>query len=150
MFSSQVKIDTKRLEELKKKLKSVQIKVGLPKGTPNHDNGESIVEIGTVHEFGSPSRHIPERSFIRSTLNEQKANYFKLAQSQGVKLLEGKQSFNNAVETIGIWGQAQIIKKFRNNDWAENAPLTVALKGSSTPLIDTGQLRQSITWEVVK
>lgn len=146
----QIKMDTTGLRLLKKKLKKVKIKVGLPKGTPNHKSGVSIIEIGTIHEFGSDARHIPERSFIRSTMNEQKANYFKLAQAQGVKIIEGTQSIDKSTETLGIWGQREIIKKFRDNDWAPNAPFTVALKGSSTPLIDTGQLRQSITWSVEK
>jgi hypothetical protein len=83
-------------------------------------------------------------------MNDQKANYFKLAQAQGVKIIEGTQSIYKSTETLGIWGQREIIKKFRDNDWAPNAPFTVALKGSSTPLIDTGQLRQSITWSVEK
>ena len=35
-----------------------------------------------------------------------------------------------------------------NGNWKPNAPLTIELKGSSHPLIDTGQMRQSITYVV--
>ena len=44
-------------------------------------DGDDAVEVGvfgepafraTVHEFGAPSRNIPERSFVRSSFNENK------------------------------------------------------------------------------
>ena len=52
--------------------------------------------------------------------------------SAGVRLV------NEAFETSG-WGE-----------WLPNSPLTIAQKGSAMPLIDTGKLRQSITYEVEK
>ena len=151
MSNLQVKFDDKALKQLKAKLKSVQIVVGLPKGTRSHDeSGESLIEIGATHEFGSRTKGIPERSFIRSTINESVEEYKKVSQTQAVHFLEGKQSLDATVEKIGIWGQSKIKKKFRNNNWAPNSRTTIALKGSSRPLIDTGQLLQSITWEVKK
>ena len=50
----------------------------------------------------------------------------------------GVRLINEAFETSG-WG-----------NWAPNSPLTIAQKGSAMPLIDTGKLRQSITYEVQK
>ena len=70
--------------------------------------------------------------------------------SEAAKSLEGKQSMDTTIQRVGIKAQIEILKKFRDNDWAPNAPYTVAKKGSSTPLIDSGQLRQSISWEVKK
>jgi phage gpG-like protein len=34
--------------------------------------------------------------------------------------------------------------RFNNNDWAPNSPLTIAIKGSSRPGINTGNLRANI------
>ena len=143
-----MKVDTSGLRLLKKKLKKAKVKVGLPKGSDNYKDGTSVIEVGAIHEFGSPSKKIPERSFIRSTINEQKETYSKIAQSQGILIINGKQSLSKALEHIGIWGQREIQKKFTNNDWAKNSLLTIKSKGSSKPLIDTGHLRQSITWSV--
>ena len=50
----------------------------------------------------------------------------------------GVRLVNEAFETSG-WG-----------NWAPNSPLTIAQKGSAMPLVDTGKLRQSITYEVQK
>lgn len=35
-------------------------------------------------------------------------------------------------------------------EWAPNSPITVAMKGSAMPLVDTGRLRGAITFEVNK
>lgn len=50
-----------------------------------------------------------------------------------------------AVETID---EAFETNGFGN--WAPNSPLTIAMKGSEMPLVDTGRLRGSITFEVNK
>ena len=39
--------------------------------------------------------------------------------------------------------------KIRAQDYAKNSPITVILKGSSTPLVDKGDLFQGITYQVV-
>jgi len=158
------KLDMSGLRELHKQLKDVKIKVGLPKGTPANKDGVSLIEIGAVQEFGSPAKNIPERSFIRIPLDNAKADYFKFIKKQGINILNGKQSTADATEKLGVWGQTVIKKSFTNNNWAPNSEVTinggwinsggkavyVKGKGSSRPLIDSGQLRQAITWEVVK
>jgi len=55
-------------------------------------------------------------------------------------MLGGKavELINEAFETSG-WG-----------NWQPNSPVTIAQKGSAMPLVDTGKLRQSITYEVEK
>lgn len=147
---SSIKLSTKGLDALKKQMQNVEIKVGLPKGTPQNDEGKSLIEIGAQNEFGSPAKGIPERSFIRIPLDDAKEKYFKVAQQQGIDILNGKISVDGAIEKIGVWGQTIIKKSFTNNNWKANSKMTVDKKGSSKPLIDTGQLRQSITWEIVK
>lgn len=147
---SNIKLNTKGLQALKKQLKDVEIKVGLPKGTPRNDEGVSLIEIGATNEFGSPAKGIPERSFIRIPLDNAKEKYFKIATKQGIDILNGKQTIDGAIEKIGIWGQTVIKKSFTNNNWEANSQTTIDIKGSSRPLIDSGQLRQSITWEVIK
>jgi len=145
-----IKLNDKAFKELKKNLKSARVKVGLPKGTPDRDDGMSMIELGAIHEFGSHANNIPERSFIRETLNTKQQEYMKFATSQARRVILQEQSISTAIENLGIWGQREIKKKFINNNWQPNAPLTAQLKGSSRPLIDTGALRQAITWEVAK
>jgi len=138
------------LRKLQKQLKDAKVKVGLPKGTPANDEGESLIEIGATQEFGSPSKNVPERSFVRIPLDNAKADYFKFLKRQGINILNGKTTTDDAIEKLGVWGQTVIKKSFTNNNWEANSETTIALKGSSRPLIDRGQLRQAITWEVIK
>ena len=49
--------------------------------------GEEAVSIAAVHEFGSPKRGIPKRSFIRSTFDEKKDETGKLIESEVDKVL---------------------------------------------------------------
>lgn len=50
--------------------------------------GEEAVNIAAVHEFGSPKRGIPKRSFIRSTFDEKKDEAEKLIESEVGKVLK--------------------------------------------------------------
>jgi len=57
--------------------------IGVPRAV-RHSNGEELVNIGAIHEFGSSDGKTPRRSFIQSTFNEQKdklpGNWKKAAQ----------------------------------------------------------------------
>lgn len=150
MFKVETKTtDNKYFNELIKKVKDIRVKVGVPKASGEQD-GVSLVEIATINEFGNPSRNIPERSFIRETVQEETKSLKKLAAKETKKIFNLESSTEKSIGVIGEFTKGKIVKKFTNNNWKANAPLTIALKGSSTPLIDTGRLRQSIQWEIVK
>ena len=70
-----------------------------------------------------------------------------------LKALEGDTDGAMAgMERAGTQGENAVKGWFTNpkNNWAENAESTKKRKGSSKPLIDTGQLRKSITHVVKK
>jgi hypothetical protein len=50
------------------------------------------------------------------------------------------------LQKLGAFGAAKIQDQIASNMPPPNAPSTIAQKGSSGTLIDTGRLRQSITW----
>lgn len=54
------------------------------------------------------------------------------------------------LELAGMEGQNSARDWFEDprNGWAPNSPVTIALKGSERPLVDTGELRKSITYVV--
>ena len=64
------------------------------------------------------------------------------------KLFELKTTSDKSLSLLGILMSDKMKASFQNNDWAENAESTVKAKGSSAPLIDSGQMRQSLTYEV--
>jgi hypothetical protein len=114
-------------------------------------------EIGYTQEFGKHTGvKIPKRSFIREPLLLKFAKEIKAAKSLNKTEFEKAIKSGNAekfFKRIGIVAEKVIQQAFATQGfgkWAPNAPLTVALKGSSSPLIDTAQLRRSITSKVVK
>lgn len=99
---------------------------------------------------------IPARSFIKDTVdaNRDKINR-KIAQIydkvvEGFITSEGARASFGAKEGIALLGEfaENLIKKaITDIDTPANHSFTVARKGSSNPLIDKGQLRQSVRHE---
>lgn len=132
------------------------VKVGiLGDATENQrtDGTLSNVEIGTIQEFGAGN--VPERSFLRSTMDEKGGDYRRLManglrQAFGQKGAELEASTERVLNLVGMKAAADVKNKIRAGIAPENAPSTIAAKGSSTPLVDTGQLLNSISWQVTK
>lgn len=143
----------KRLREITeraKQLNNISLNVGIPsdKGEREKSSGVTNAELGIIHEFGVPERGIPERSFMRSTAKEESKNIAKLARIQITESLSGKISAYDAFSVIGVYFQNKIVEKITDGNFEENTKETIKRKKSSKPLIDTSQLRASITYEV--
>jgi hypothetical protein len=54
------------------------------------------------------------------------------------------------LEKIGLWVVNKVKAKFGSDDLVPNSEATIKAKGSDKPLIDTGQLRNSITYVIRK
>lgn len=127
-----------------------RVKVGLPAGTSSYPDGTSVFEVGAVHEFGSQDGRIPERSFIRSTLEKKRSELDAMAGKIGKKVERDGGTLEEGLNLMGSVLAAAIQETIADGVPPPNAPSTIRRKGSSKPLIDTGHLRQSITWQVVK
>jgi len=112
-----------------------------------HPSGDiTVANIGFAHEFGTST--IPERSFIRATTKENKKEIVKLQEKLLKKVQSGEMKVEQALGLVGSFVAGLISKKIVDIKSPPNSPRTIAEKGSSNPLIDTGQLKNSITWEV--
>ena len=118
------------------------VRVGLPKGSNAYPDGTSVIMVGTVHEFGSPSRGIPQRSYLRSTLVENRAKYKKVLATLAGKMVDGKLDKKEALSLLGLRVQTDVREQITDL----KTPSLVSREGN--PLIDTGHLRQSIAFEV--
>lgn len=105
--------------------------------------GEEIgnVQLALIHEFGAA--RIPERSFERRTFDANLEDYVKMFAVGADDVMDGA-SPGAVVGKIGEKSVADTVETIREGIPPPNAASTVARKGSSTPLIDTGQLVQSI------
>lgn len=143
----------KRLKEVMKRSKQLnhlQLVVGIPSDENSREESTSITnaELGAIHEFGAPEKNIPERSFMRSSASEEANNLGRLAKIQISECLRGETSAHDAFATVGVYLQGKIVDKITDGDFEPNTEATVKRKKSSKPLIDTGQLRGAITYEV--
>ena len=143
----------KRLKQVMKRaeqLNQLQLVAGIPNDeTSREDSGEiTNAELGIIHEWGAPEKGIPERSFMRSTMSEERENLGRLGKVQIAECLEGNTSPHDVFATIGAYLQGKIVEKITDGEFEPNNENTVKRKGSSKPLIDTGQLRGAITYEV--
>lgn len=127
--------------------------VGVRDAAGPHTDGTPLILIAAVQEFGSADGHVPERSFLRSTIDEQREKYVGLI----VKILEasykapigsGRAVLRGGLGRLGALAVGDVQKKITALNAPPNAPSTIAKKGSANPLIDTGRLRQSIDFEV--
>lgn len=115
-----------------------------------------------VHEHGSPLFRVPPRPVLEPAM-EYKENQGQIAELMkdvvGVALDGG--NVRPELEKVGMQGQNIARDWFTNpdNNWAPNADSTIngwtspwgkffKGKGSNQPLIDTGELRKSITYVV--
>lgn len=138
-----------RIKREFKKFKGAATIVGYPEGesgTERHDNaGISLASLAAVHEYGSTARNIPERPFQRDTFERTKNHIQKVILNEFSKVLTNKQGAKKALAAVGEWYTGQMKNTLKKGSFTPLSIKTIAKKGSSKPLIDTGQLRNSIT-----
>lgn len=162
--------DISRVDEILKRIKeleSMYLKVGVLSSA-----GGEILTIANVHEYGCDIKvtnkmrvfllhnfgfwtkkdviKIPERPFIRTSFDSNVENFFLTGEDLLGKVIEGDLSTRKFYEILGQTA-ADTVRNFIVNEVNSppNTPLTVANKGSSNPLVDTGRLVNAIDYEIV-
>jgi hypothetical protein len=141
------------LAVLKQQNPSVVVGVLGPKATAVHknsDKGETVAQIAASHELGIG---VPERSFLRRTADENRAAYMT-AIKNGLRAtlqynMKARKIWNPlksvALRRVALKVEGDVKKRIADGITPPNARSTIRKKGSSKPLIDSGQLRASIT-----
>lgn len=127
-----------------KKLGSVD--VGIIDAGQHDDSDLTVATIGYIQEFGT--EHIPERSFIRSTIKEKRKEIIALQKKLLIKIRKGELDNKKALQLLGEFTADLMKQKIVSLKSPPNTEQTIKRKGSSNPLVDTGQLKNSITYEV--
>lgn len=130
----------------KKAKKSGLVAVGIIDAGKHSSGDLTVAEIGFQNEFGFG--HIPERSFMRSTLKEHKKRIIAFQVQLAKRIISEEITTEKALALLGEFVADLIRRKIVSLQTPPNAPETIALKRSSNPLIDTGQLKNSITYQV--
>lgn len=96
-------------------------------------------------EYGT-SRGIPSRPFLRNTLYENEAQWGSYTAPMIITMMNGGGS-DAIMSKLGQRMANDIKKTIDAGNFAPLAASTIAKKGSSKPLIDTGEMYGSITWK---
>lgn len=115
----------------------------------------TTVVLAAVHEFGRLDGTIPERSFIRATVEKNRAGHIKLIRRLSRLVLLGKMTEEKALAIIGERVKSDIQAAMEDGLEPELAASTVRQKEREgkppphKPLIDTGHLKNAVTYDVV-
>lgn len=118
-----------------------KLKVGIFESA-KYDDGTPAAQVAFWQEFGTAK--IPMRPFLRNAIAK---NTRKWGDSVNTALI-GTNDGEKALKMLGEIMRGDIVLSLTNLNTPPNAPSTIKQKGSSNPLIDTGLLRSSISWEL--
>ena len=153
-----------------------EVLVGIPSGTTERKEDEQTpvnnAQLGYIHEYGSPANNIPARPFLIPGVNKAKNKIeSQLKTAAKAALNRDLKTIEKSLDNAGLSAQNSVRTEINSGDFQELALSTLkarARKGrkgaqaeidsraegnlpsneNARPLIDTGQLRNSITYVV--
>lgn len=158
---SGVKIKVDKLREISKAVAQApgtQVLVGVPSNTSRRDDDGPITsaDLGYIHEFGAPEANIPARPFLYPGIREAKSKVTRYLKQGALAAMD--RDFEKMGRALGAAGQVAASSVQRHITEGPFVPLAAGTlaarrrrgRTGTRPLIDTGQLRRSITWVVRK
>lgn len=130
------------------RLSQKHVVVGIPESKNARNDGTTNATIAAVHEYGSPDKGIPERSFFRASFAENSEKYKTISARDFEKVLKGELTPKVALERLGSVAAGDVKAYIRKGQFTPLKQETINRKGSSAPLIDTGEMSKAITFEV--
>lgn len=118
-------------------------------GSQIYGDGVSVMVVGAIHEYGAGN--VPERSFLRAPFLTQQGYVREQIIKEWASVMQGKSDASRALGRLGVIGTNLAKGAFTSNGygtWPAIKASTIKAKGSSRTLIDTGTLRNAITWQV--
>ena len=100
-----------------------------------------------INEYGTSK--IPQRPFMRTAVSRYGKSWGEKSSKAVQSVIKGM-PISQVTELVGMQMKSDISSTLTNGPWTPNSAVTIAKKGSSRPLIDTGELRASITYKVEK
>jgi len=108
---------------------------------------ENLAERAAVHEFGTHSGKIPSRPFMRNAFDQNKKNLRKFIEKQYDRMIAGNQNASMVRKRTGEWFTGKVKEEITTGRFRPLSLLTITRKGSSKPLIDTGEMRASTKYK---
>lgn len=120
---------------------NASVRVGVLENA-TYPDGTPVAMVAFWNEYGTKTS--PVRAFFRTTVSDQKRNWVLSVQN----LMKMHDDPKKVMGLIGEHMRSQIVQSI--NTWTDppNAPYTVRMKGFQKPLVWSGQLMRSISFEV--
>lgn len=143
---------TKHISLAKSLLGPSKVKAGFPAGKTDRD----VVQRAVWNHYGTRGGAsgggwggpIPARPFVLNAIRKNKKKYLQALKTSAGKLVRGETTLDTVMTKLGIVAQGDIQDEITSLRNPPNSKVTIALKGSSNPLIDTGEMRGAVTYEV--
>lgn len=164
MFEAKVETKFKKdiNAEIKKNLQDLankKVVCGFPKGKLNaphyqfrhgrglkeNPNPPSIIDVAIWNNYGIG---VPRRDFMTPSSKRWAELCKEKVAEAGDDLLLGKINVKSFLLKLGGDGAEIIKEEIAKLDTPPNAPLTIALKGSENPLVDSGDMLNATTYEL--
>jgi hypothetical protein len=127
--------------------KKPSVVVGFPDGSLAYPDGTPVINVAIWNEFGTED--IPERAFFRIAMSENSKKYrIGLVSAGRVAVNSGPKAFNKALTKLGLQAVSDIQDSITTLKTPPNAPTTIKAKSSSNPLLNTGLMRQSVSFDI--
>lgn len=150
-----VALNIKGLEHLAKALKDhrVTIRIGILGGGKNARNNGAMTnaEIGAQHEFGTSK--LPQRSFLRIPISENLEKRIDASGALDADVLRQVVTQGSVVpwmKKIAAIAEGIVADAFDTGGFGKWKPSNMKYKKNHQTLVETTQLRNSITSEVVE
>ena len=133
------------------KLKKLQVRVGYQEGEKTYDEGGKPVDLLDVAMFNElGTSRTPSRPFMRDSVDDNADKISSACKSKLKALASGQKTAEQVLKELGVMQVGLVQATIRDGEFAPNAPSTIARKGSDKPLIDTGQMRQSVHYVITE
>ncbi|MDY6481710.1 hypothetical protein SKM54_04500 [Acinetobacter faecalis] len=137
-------------------LTSQEVLVGIPHGEARSDSDMTNAQIGYIQETGSPSMNLPPRPFLVpgvESCQDQTAKHLTKAADAALK--GNIAMVNRHLNTAGMIAQNTVRAYFTSGHFEPLSEVTKKMRLARgrkgiNPLIDTGQLRRSVTYVIKK
>lgn len=108
----------------------------------------TIPQIAHWNEFGT--KRAPSRPAFRNSVDRNREKITEAISRIAAGIVDGRDTLSSGTKKLGLFGQALVRDEITILDHPPNAEYTIKKKGSSNPLIDTGQLRKAVSFEVIR
>ena len=139
----------KKIEDNLVLLKGTQINAGITKRVAQITNDKSDEKLVTYAYANEMGIGVPERSFLRSTFDENEKTWFNTI-SNDIDLTVPYSKNKTTLKKVGKNMEKDVKTKIKTSVPPKNSPETLKQKQGNTTLIDTGLMLNNIEYEVIQ